>query len=263
MDITFYFMFLIFPVAYIYCMLKQRERELKMKEWFYDEFKQVGINFESEDEVKLYDEKYRASRDFEAEANYISSSISLRPEHTVLEIGSGTAEISLRLAERCRKVIAADISGTMLSYAKKKAAERGINNIEFIHSGFLNIKLEPESVDSVISQIALHHLPDFWKSVAIINVSKVLKPGGKFLLTDSVMSFDVNSYDEEITEQIDQLRSLATDKIVNEFIINIKNEYPTYSWVIEKMLKDTGFEIDRIDRHNALISTFVCTKLPL
>lgn len=231
-----------------------------MKEWYYNEFKQVGIDFENEDEVAVYDEKYKASRNFDNEVSYIKNSIDLKPEHTVLEIGSGTSEISIRLAKQCHKVIAADVSETMLLYSKKKALALCINNIEFIHSGFLNLKLEPGSIDSAVSQIALHHLTDFWKSVALYNISKVLKKGGKFFLTDVAFGFDIDKYEESISSQLQKFKDFAGDKIVNEFIINIRDEYPTYEWVIENMLLKTGFSIDRIDHHNMLMASFICTK---
>lgn len=231
-----------------------------MKEWYYNEFKQVGINFNNEEEAAVYDEKYKASRDFDKEVSYITSSIGLKPEHTVFEIGTGTGEIAVRLAKLCDKVIAADVSETMIYYARKKAEAQAVKNIEFKHSGFLNIDLQPESVDAVVSQIALHHLTDFWKSVAICNVSKVLKKGGKFFLTDAVFAFNISEYDEAITKQLQQFKNFVGDKIVNEFVINIRDEYPTYDWVIENMLIKTGFSIDRIDRHNILMSTLICTK---
>lgn len=232
-----------------------------MKEWYWDEFKQTGLDFGSEEEVSIYDQKYKSSRNFGSEAAYIARSINLKREHTILEIGAGTAELTIRLAPLCKKVIAADVSTTMLSYARKKTAEHGIENIDFILSGFLDIPLVAGTIDAVISQIALHHLPDFWKSAAILNISRLLKPGGKFFLTDSIMSFDIESYDETITSQMNEFRKTAGEKITNEFIVNIRDEYPTYSWVIEQMLIKTGFKIDRIDKHNPLISSFICTKV--
>jgi putative AdoMet-dependent methyltransferase len=146
-----------------------------MENWYYDEFKQIGINFETEDEVIQYDEKYKTIRNLDYEMEGISKAVGLHPDSIILEIGTGTGEIALRLSEFCKKIYACDVSRTMLDYASKKADNDGIDNIVFIHSGFLSYNIEPETCDAVITQLALHHLPDFWKSVALQRISKSLK----------------------------------------------------------------------------------------
>lgn len=230
-----------------------------MKEWHYNEFKQVGVDFDSEEEVRLYDEKYKKSRNLKDELDNISKAIDLKPESVVLEIGTGTAELAIGMAKSCKKVIAADVSRTMLSYAQKKATNQLIDNIEFKHSGFLNINSEPQSLDAVVSQLTLHHLPDFWKSIAIKNVSQVLKTGGKFFLLDSILSFDVN-YDEYFTNNVEKLKETLGEKMAQEIIVNIRDEYPTFDWIIEKMLKQAGLKIDLVHRYNELFTMFICTK---
>jgi SAM-dependent methyltransferase len=44
--------------------------------------------------------------------------------------------------------------------------------------------------DFVYSRYALHHLPDFWKSVALERLHRVLAPGGVLRLWDIVYSFE-------------------------------------------------------------------------
>jgi len=73
-----------------------------MREWFYNEFKQTGINFESEEEVRLYDEKYKETRNLDDEARYIGDAIAIRQDSLVLELGTGTRELALRLAKSCK-----------------------------------------------------------------------------------------------------------------------------------------------------------------
>jgi len=75
-------------------------------------------------------------------------------------------------------VVATDVSEKMLAYALKKSKGQQIENIEFKNAGFLNLDVAPQPFDAVVSQLALHHLPDFWKSVAVHNIFKVLKNGG-------------------------------------------------------------------------------------
>jgi ubiquinone/menaquinone biosynthesis C-methylase UbiE len=231
-----------------------------MIKWFYDEFKQIGLDFENEHEVQLYDEKYKGTRNLDLEATCISDAIELKNESVILEIGTGTGELALRLAKQCKKVIACDISKTMLSYANKKAENQNIENIEFVCSGFLNNKFGPEIFNAVISQLSLHHLPDFWKSVAINNISKSLKPGGKFYLLDSILSFDVKEFENSISNTIQIASEKFGEKIVQEIIINLRDEYPTYDWIIEGLLKKNGFRIDNKIKYTDIMAVYVSSK---
>ncbi len=99
-----------------------------MEKWFYDELKQVGINFGSAEEVEQYDIKYKSIRNIDRETEFIVRQINLKPDSKILEIGTGTGEHSIRLAGKCAEVTACDVSGTMLSYAKNKA-----DNLSLIH----------------------------------------------------------------------------------------------------------------------------------
>ena len=231
-----------------------------MKEWYYNEYKQVGIDFENEEEVRGYDEKFKKQRNINQELQFLKEALGISEEHIILEIGTGTGEFAIGLSKICKEVIAADVSKTMLSYVEKKIAALGINNIALLHGGFLYEGYIPESFDSVISSLALHHLPDFWKLVALKNVYKILKSGGKFMLTDCILSFDMNLYDEYISRFIDEVRQSAGEKIAEEIIVNIRDEYPTYDWVVKDMLIKAGFNIVKYIKHTELISTCICEK---
>lgn len=231
-----------------------------MNEWYFNEFKQTGIDFENEEEVKQYDEKYKNSRNPDAEADNIATETELKSDSVILEIGTGTGELAIRLSRMCGQVYACDVSEKMLAYASGKADSMKITNIEFVHSGFLSLKFENRTFDAVISQLALHHLPDFWKSVAIQNISRVLKPGGKFYLLDSMFSFETAEYENSISSTINFARDKLGEKIANEIIVNIRDEYPTYSWIIEEMLQRSGFKTDNIINYTNIMSVFISTK---
>src|SRR5438132_1610888 len=69
------------------------------------------------------------------------------------------------------------------------AAAAGLGNIAFKHGGFLSYQHEGPPADIVTSKFALHHLPDFWKAVALARIHAWLRPGGIFFLRDVVFSF--------------------------------------------------------------------------
>ncbi|MEA1893594.1 MAG: hypothetical protein U9N36_00045 [Euryarchaeota archaeon] len=51
----------------------------------------------------------------------------------------------------------------------------GISNALYCHGGFLAYEHEAEPADAMVSIVALHHLPDFWKLVALTRAAKMLK----------------------------------------------------------------------------------------
>lgn len=228
-------------------------------EWYYNEMKQVGIDYNSKKEVENYDEDAKF-RDIEEEIKIISHAINLQDNYTILEFGTGTGELGIALAGKCKKVIATDISEKMLEYASAKAKERGIKNIDFVHAGFLTYEKPAFEIDAIVTQIALHHLPEFWKMMAIKNMYNILKPGGKLCLIDCILSFDLNDFDNYIKKYIEITRKIAGDNKANEVIVNIRDEFPAFDWVIENMLTRAGFTIDRIERYEGYFAGFICTK---
>jgi len=75
----------------------------------------------------------------------------------------------------------------MLEFAKSKANKAGVKNIVFSHSGFLTFDTKNPPVDVITTTFAFHHLPDFWKGIALQRLNKLLKPGGLLYLHDVIL----------------------------------------------------------------------------
>ncbi len=71
-------------------------------------------------------------------------------------------------------------------YAKQKAHAMGISNIAFSQAGFLSYEHNGYPLDLIVSNLALHHLPDFWKMIALKRIYQLLKNGGTFYLGEPV-----------------------------------------------------------------------------
>jgi len=162
--------------------------------WQYHEPDHPGADFDAIAEI--YDRNMKKVRDVHGEIEEILDFLDLKPDHTVLEIGTGTSEFALAAARCCARVYAVDLSSSMLKYAEKKAASIDIKNVAFLQAGFLTYEHHGDRVDAVVTQIALHHLPDFWKQIALLRIAGLLKDGGKFCLRDVVYSFKISEYKE-------------------------------------------------------------------
>jgi SAM-dependent methyltransferase len=110
---------------------------------------------------------------------------------TVADLGTGTGAIALSLAEDAGEVVGRDISEGMMERAREKAAEEGIENVEFGEGRFREPDIE--SADVVVSNFAMHHLSDEEKVEAIEAIA-ALGPR-KFVLGD-VMFFGEPDPDE-------------------------------------------------------------------
>src|SRR5512136_686192 len=178
--------------------------------WQYHEPEHPGADFDAIAET--YDRNMKKIRDVQGEIEEILDFLDLEPDHTVLEIGTGTGEFAMAAARDCARVYAVDLSSGMLKYAEKKAASRDIRNVDFLQAGFLTYEHQGDSVDAVVTQIALHHLPDFWKQIALLRIAGLLKDGGKFCLRDVVYSFRISEYKDYFAKFIAQASIRAGDE---------------------------------------------------
>jgi ubiquinone/menaquinone biosynthesis C-methylase UbiE len=214
--------------------------------WQYDEHIHVGTDYAAVQEAESYDQRMGTVRNVAAEADCIAEALVLTRDSAVWEIGTGTGECALALAPRCRQVWASDISPAMLAVAKRKAAERSIANIAFGDGGFLAGFAPDGPVHGIVSQLALHHLPDFWKFRALQRLSAFLCPGGRLYLRDVVFPGGLDDYDQHFAEFVGSLADKGGAKMAEATSRHIRDEYSTFDWVLEGMLERCGLRI--IDR---------------
>lgn len=228
-----------------------------MKRWIYDEFRQTGTDYSDVSEVEKYDEKMSRLRDFKGEAENIKMMLGLDSGMDVVEFGSGTGRVSLEISRWCRHVTAMDVSPAMVNYSSSRAKQSGIKNIEFLNSGFLTFSSE-KKFDRAVSQLALHHLPDFWKMAALKKIRSSLRENGKFYLMDVVFSFPEEEYDAVISSWIEKIRKLSGDSAAAEVERHIKDEYSTFDWIMEEMLYRSGFYIEDAD-YDDMLAVYTCS----
>ena len=227
------------------------------KNYYYNEFKALGTDYNDLEEIRIYDERMATLRNIKKEIEDTIHVIDLQKEDTLIEIGCGTGEFCIEAAKRCKKVIALDVSKNMLEYAKNKAIERGVNNISFVNAGFLSYEHQGESLDLVVSSIALHHLPDFWKLMALKNINSILKNKGKFYLHDVVFSFDINNFEKAVEGWINQSKD---DRMRKNMSKHISEEFSTTNWIMEEIIEHSGFSIKYKEYKSDFFASYLCIK---
>lgn len=181
---------------------------------------------------------------------------------TVVDLGAGSGTFALAVAPLCRRVVAVDVSAAMLALLRANAARAGVANIESVQRGFLTYEHEGQPAGFVYSRHALHHLPDFWKAIALDRIARMLNPDGVFVLRDLVYSFDPRGAESAIEAWL--AGAAASSELGwtrDELETHVREEYSTFSWLLEPMLERAGFEIQTAD-HDAsqIYSTYVCIK---
>jgi putative AdoMet-dependent methyltransferase len=226
--------------------------------WQYDEMKQIGKDYDSLAEVEAYDARHGKFRDVEKENEEILESLHVQPDHVVIDMGTGTGAFALLAARRCARVYAVDISSVMLEYAKKKAARAGLTNIIFCRGGFLTYSHAAPLVDAIVTNTAFHHLPDFWKGIALQRLNGMLKPGGQLYLSDVV--FAQKDVHQNIEKFIAKLEGIAGPDIRNDVEAHIRQEFSTYDWIMDGLFERAGFRILSKVIQEGVIGRYLCRK---
>jgi len=227
--------------------------------WYYDELKQVGVDYTDIEEVKVYDLHMQKLRDIESESESIRELLKIKNNDSVLEIGTGTGELALNISAHCKRVVAIDISKTMIHFARMKAENQNKKNIQFCNAGFLTYDNQSELFDVIVTQLTLHHLPDYWKMMALKRIYSMLKEDGKLYLRDVVFPSKIQDYDSYFTNFIADLNKSAGNKVAEETEIHIKDEFSTLDWIMEGLLKTAGFQIENI-QSDGFIASYLCKK---
>ncbi|MEM8863184.1 MAG: class I SAM-dependent methyltransferase, partial [Chloroflexota bacterium] len=104
----------------------------------------------------------------------------LNQDSIVADIGTGTGFVIQGLADKVANVYGFDPSAEMLDVAAQNLA--AFDNIKLEQAPGHNLPLADEAVDAVFGNMYLHHDSD--PAVAIVELARILKTGGKLVLTD-------------------------------------------------------------------------------
>lgn len=179
---------------------------------------------------------------FPSSAQCFSQLLDIDEGNKILDIGTGTGYLSLKLAEshpECQ-VTGIDLSNNMIERAKNKAKNANLANVDFKVMDMENLDFPDESFDYITSSFSLFFVNDMENLLA--KLKKKLKKGGKI----AACSFSENSFDPLSTIFYKDIESYGV-------------EIPSLSWkrisTVEKkkgLFNSVGF--DNLDFHHSDLS---------
>lgn len=198
----------------------------------------------------------------------------LQPGEIVLDLGSGGGIDVLLSAQRVGptgKAYGLDMTDEMLGLAEQNKAKSGLTNVEFLKGEIENIPLPTDTVDVIVSNCVINLSAD--KDSVLREAFRVLKPGGRFAVSDVVVRGEVP---KEVRKSIELwvgcLAGALTeteykDKLTAAGFESIDIEVTRVYEVNDarEFLRSSGIDADAIapQAKNKFISAFVRAQKPL
>jgi SAM-dependent methyltransferase len=109
-----------------------------------------------------------------------------RGDERALDVGTGTGTLAFALAPLVREVVGVDLVPEMLAEARRRATS--FENVSFVDGDCLALPFEAASFDLTATARTVHHLAR--PELAVAEMARVTRPGGRLLVVDQVASVD-------------------------------------------------------------------------
>ncbi len=221
--------------------------------WMFDELAHSGPEHLDPAYVAAYDEK--SPTDWSGEVAELLR-LGVGATSTVVDLGAGTGAFARAVAAHVARVVAVDVSEAMVASMRARG-------VEAVRAGFLSYEHQGDPPAAVVTRNALHHLPDFWKAIALERIARLLQPGGVLLLRDIVYSFEPIDASAAITAWLasapmNPSKGWTADQLAE----HVREEYSTFTWLLEPMLERAGFEIRlRRPSENGIYAAYTCIRI--
>jgi len=184
----------------------------------------------------------------------------LREGEVVLDLGSGggiDVLLSARRVGPTGKAYGLDMTDDMLALARRNAAEAKVGNVEFLRGRIEEIPLPSESVDVIISNCVINLSGD--KRTVLREAFRVLKPGGRFAVSDVVVQGELPADVKRSMELwVGCVAGALSDAEFVALLTEAGFESPTIEFTrtydvedARAFLVNTGVDADRISREVA------------
>jgi ubiquinone/menaquinone biosynthesis C-methylase UbiE len=148
---------------------------------------------DTESRAKMHVIGSEREEDFAATAietkQILESTVCIRSDDTILEIGCGVGRVGQALAPVCRQWIGCDVSSNMLEHTRKRL--QSFPNVKLVEISGFDLKPIPDaSVDLVYCTIVFMHLDEWDRYNYVLEARRVLRPGGRIFIDNFSLCSD-------------------------------------------------------------------------
>ena len=130
----------------------------------------------------------------------------------MLDIGTGAGHTALALAPKVARVVLTDPVDAMLATARRLFQDAGVRNAEFVAAAAERLPFPDASFDIVTTRLAAHHFDDV--ALAMREIARVLRPGGRFIFIDTLAPDDPPS--ATFQDEVESLRDPTHRRIYTQ-----------------------------------------------
>ncbi|MEU9784748.1 methyltransferase domain-containing protein [Streptomyces phaeochromogenes] len=237
--------------------MSQTESTRPRPSWLFPEYTPVGTDLSSPTAVASYDRNQGTDS---AADDALLNRLGVTAGTSFVDLGCGTGSLVVQAARRGAEAYGVDVSEEMLAHAQDRAQRFGVTP-HWHRAGFLDYVHCAAPADVVTTKSALHQLPDFWKQQALLNAAAMLRPGGTLYVWDVMFSFDPTEAEDHLQRWIDSASRPQGEGFTRaNFESHVRDEFSTYTWVLEGMIEQAGLAIVSHSFPRSTHGEFVCRK---
>ncbi len=193
----------------------------------------------------------------------------LRPGEVVLDLGSGGGIDVLLSAKRVGatgKAYGLDMTDEMLALARENQAKAGVTNVEFLKGEIEDIPLPDATVDVIISNCVINLSLD--KDKVLAEAFRVLKPGGRFAVSDIVFQGDKSLVPEHIMRSIELWAGCIAGALEEQDYLDrlrragFEDAAIQVTQVYDSVPEDYGIDLSEVPDGIRIVSGFVRATKP-
>lgn len=187
----------------------------------------------------------------------------------VLDLACGTGRFTIPIARKAKRVVGLDFSAAMIQKGFEKVMKEGLSNkIEFSQGDMESLPFSDHSFDVVTCMLALMHIPISSRIRVFMEVSRVLKPRGRMIVSvknsiferfshanrfasvdridvqSKTLTFTKTKFDEELTVRWNSFSPQELDAlfhVVGLKMTCLRGNIPLLVWLSDSLLEDPKF----------------------